>query len=236
MSRGDIVGLVLSYLYAFGLLLLIEAIGKRFKWHQEFTRKIIHIGAGLWIWGILYFFDHWYFGIIPFATFIVLNYVFYRQQSFKTMDTTESTPGTVYFAISITVLFVWLWRTGEEVDRVPIAAAAVMAMTLGDAFASIIGRRWGKHTYTFFGHTRSWEGTAAMAVTSLIGITLTLSLLPGSALSPNSVLLSGSEVVVLSLAGTVTAAVSEGLSPAGTDNLSVPLLSGLVMVLLMGLF
>jgi dolichol kinase len=235
MSRGDIVGLVLSYLYAFGLLLVVEAIGKLFKWHQAFTRKIIHIGAGLWIWGILYFFDHWYFGIIPFATFIVLNYVFYRLQSFKAMDTTESTPGTVYFAISITVLFAWLWRTGEGVDRVPIAAAAVMAMTLGDAFASIIGRRWGKHTYTFFGHTRSWEGTAAMAVTSLIGITLTLSLLQGSVLSPNSVLLSGSEVVMLSLAGTAAAAVSEALSPAGTDNLSVPLLSGLVMVLLMDL-
>jgi len=109
MSRGDIVGLVLSYLYAFGLLFVVEAVGKLFKWHQEFTHKIIHIGAGLWIWGILYFFDHWYFGIIPFATFIVLNYVFYRQQSFKAMDTTESTPGTVYFAISITVLFVWSW-------------------------------------------------------------------------------------------------------------------------------
>jgi len=235
MSRGDIVGLVLSYLYAFGLLFTVEAIGKHFKWHQEFTRKIIHIGAGLWIWGILYFFDHWYFGIIPFATFIVLNYVFYRQQSFKAMDTIESTPGTVYFALSITVLFVWLWRTGEEVDRVPIAAGAVMAMTLGDAFASIIGRRWGKHTYTFFGHTRSWEGTAAMAVTSLVGIAFTLFLLPGSALSPNSIVLSGSEVVVLSLAGAATAAISEALSPAGTDNLSVPLLTGLVMVLLSSL-
>jgi len=133
------------------------------------------------------------------------------------------------------VLFVWLWRTGEEVDRVPIAAAAVMAMTLGDAFASIIGRRWGKHTYTVFGHTRSWEGTAAMAVTSLVGIALTLSLLPGSVLSPNSVVMSGSEVIVLSLVGAAAAAVFEALSPAGIDNLSVPLLTGLVMVLLSSL-
>ena len=83
MSQGDIVGLILSYIYAFGLLFLVEAIGRQLKWPQHVTRKIVHIGAGMWIWGILYFFDHWYWGIIPFGTFILLNYVFYRQQAFK---------------------------------------------------------------------------------------------------------------------------------------------------------
>jgi phytol kinase len=166
----------------------------------------------------------------------VLNYIFYRQQTFKTMDTEESTPGTVYFAVSITVMFVWLWRTGGALDRVPYAAAAVMAMTLGDAFASIVGKRWGKHFYTVWGHTRSWEGTAALAVTGLAGIALTLALLPGSALSPNSVPLPGIGIVTVSLAGTAAAAISEALSPKGTDNLTVPLVSGSVMLLLSGLF
>jgi len=232
VSQGDVIGLVLSYLYAFGLLFSVEAIGKRFKWGQEFTRKIIHIGAGLWIWGILYFFDHWHCGIIPFGTFIVLNYLFYRQQAFGAMDSAESTPGTVYFAFSITLLFALLWRTEGQPDRVPIAAAAVMAMTLGDAFASIVGRRWGVHTYMAFGHTRSWEGTAAMAVVSLVSIFLTLRWLPGSALSPNSTPWSGVGTLLLSLIGTVVATVAEALSPAGTDNLGVPLLSGLALYLM----
>jgi phytol kinase len=229
MTRGDVIGLVASYVYAFGMLFGVEAIGKQLKWSQSFTRKLIHMGAGLWIWGILALFDHWYFGIIPFATFIVLNYLFYRQQTFKAMDTEESTPGTVYFAFSITVLFVLLWRTGGAPDRVPIAAAAVMAMTIGDALASIIGVRWGKHTYTSFGHTRSWEGSAAMAVASLLCILLTLLLVPGSALSPNSVPLSAPLLAASVVAGTLVATVAEGLSPAGTDNLSVPLLSALAM-------
>ena len=55
--------------------------------------KIIHIGAGLWAWGILALFDHWYWGIIPFASFILLNYLFYRRQTFKAMDTERSSPG-----------------------------------------------------------------------------------------------------------------------------------------------
>jgi phytol kinase len=232
VTRGDIIGLVLSYIYAFGMLFVVESIGKRLKWPQDFTRKIIHIGAGLWVWGILYFFDHWYFGIIPFATFILLNYIFYRQQTFKAMDTTASTPGTVYFAISITVLYGLLWRTGGPPDRAPIATAATMAMTLGDALASLVGRRWGSRPYTIFGHTRSLQGSAAMAVFSFLGIFLTLLWLPGSALSPNSAVLGAFPALWMALVGTVAATLAEALSPAGTDNLSVPLLSGLALYLL----
>ena len=233
MTRNDIIGLVLSYVYAFGLLFGVEAIGKGLRWRQEVTRKIVHIGAGMWIWGILYFFDQKIYGVIPFATFIVLNYVFYRMQSFKAMDTTESTLGTVYFAFSITVLFVWLWRTDGSLDQVPLAAAGVMAMTWGDAMASLVGLRWGTHVHTSFGHPRSWEGTAAMAVVSLIAIGLTLALLPNSALSPNSV--PPTPFWAVTLAGTLVATVAEAVSPAGTDNLSVPLLSTLAMWLVDGL-
>ncbi|HOU12888.1 MAG TPA: phosphatidate cytidylyltransferase [Anaerolineae bacterium] len=229
MTKNDIIGLIASYLYAFGLLFIVEAIGKRLKWPQAFTRKIIHISAGMWIWGILALFDTWYYGIIPFATFIVLNFVFYRFQIFKAMDAVDSSPGTVYFAISITLLFALLWRTGGALDRVPIAAAAVMAMTWGDGLASIVGLKYGKHPYTTFGHTRSWQGSIAMVIAAFVVILLTLAWLPGSALSPNSARLPLWSVLLSSVIGASVAAVAEGFSPAGTDNLSVPLLTGLVL-------
>jgi phytol kinase len=231
VSSRDIVGLVLSYVYAFGLLFAVEALGRRFRWQQAFTRKVIHIAAGMWVWGILALFEHWYAGIIPFATFVVLNYAFYRRQAFEAMDTAESTPGTVYFALSISLLFALLWRTGDVPDRVPVAAAAVMAMTLGDAAASLVGQRWGRHTYRSLGHTRSWEGTTAMGVVSLLAIGLTLLLLPGSALSPSSIPWTTWGAIVIAACGTVVATAAEALSPAGTDNLTVPLLSALAMYL-----
>jgi phytol kinase len=186
----------------------------------------------MWTWGILYFFDHWYFGIIPFATFIVMNYVFYRRQAFQQMDSEDSSPGTVYFAFSITVLFALLWRTGGALDRVPIAMAGVMAMTWGDALAHIVGRANGKHTYQMFGHTRSWEGTAAMVVFAFIAMFLTLWLLPGSALSPHSRVLGPGDAAIMAVFATTLAAILEGVTPAGLDNLSVPLVSALSLFLL----
>lgn len=229
MTQRDIIGLVLSYVYAFGLLFGVEAIGKRFKWPQYLTRKIVHIGAGMWIWGILGLFDNKIYGLIPFATFIVLNYIFYRYQIFKTMDTRDSSPGTVYFAISITLLFALLWRTDGSVDRAPVAAAAVMAMTWGDGMASIVGQRYGKRIYSFFGHQRSWEGSAAMAGVTFIAVLATLLLLPGSAWSANSITISAGKALVMTLVAALVGSVAEGVSPAGTDNLTVPLLTALVL-------
>jgi phytol kinase len=231
LTQRDLVGLLVSYGYAFGLLFIVESVGRRLKWPQYLTRKLVHIGAGMWIWGILFLFDTWTIGLIPFATFIVLNYLFYRFQLFKAMDAADSSPGTVYFAISITLLFALLWRKGGPVDRVPVAAAAVMAMTWGDGLASIVGQRYGRHGYTVFGHRRSWEGTATMAVASFVVITATLLSLSGSRLSPFSPVLSVPRALPMAAAGMLAGTAAEGLSPVGTDNLSVPILAGLVMVL-----
>ena len=229
MFRNDVIGLLLSYVYAFGLLFAVEGVGKKLQWSQDVTRKIIHIGAGMWVWGILYFFENWYYGIIPFATFILLNYAFYRQQTFKQMDNSQSTPGTVYFAFSIAVLMAWLWRTDNAHDHVPIAIAAIMAMTWGDAFASLVGIRWGRNFYQVFGHRRSWQGSAAMACVSFVAIVITLMALPGSCLSPSSQSFGTVDVLRLALIATVVATSAEALSPKGTDNLSVPLLTGLTL-------
>jgi len=199
------------------------------SWPQHFSRKIVHIGAGMWIWGNLYFFDNWYYGIIPFATFIILNYIFYRKETFKAMDKGESTPGTVYFAISITILLLIFWRTDQFADQVSFAVAAVMAMTWGDALASIFGRKYGKRKYTFFNHSRSYEGSAVMFVTSVLVIAISLYIVPGSVLSPSGMDFSINQILLWSFMASIFATIAEAVSPAGTDNLSVPLIAALFL-------
>ncbi len=229
MSTQDWIGLGLSYAYAFSLLGLAEVIRHMRHYPQDFTRKVVHVGAGMWVFGVLGLFEHWYIGIIPFASFILLNYITYRYRLIGAVDDEDSTPGTVYFALSITLLFVLFWRTDSPNDMGYIAAGAVMAMTWGDAMASLIGRRWGKHRYTVRNDTRSWEGSAAMVIASTIAIFLTLLLLPGSSLAPSVAPLGVGVCFIAALAAALAAAVAEGISPRGTDNISVPLVAALVL-------
>src|SRR5713226_343374 len=115
MTTGDVLGLILSYAYACSLLIIIEAIRRWRNYPTDFTRKLVHIGAGMWIWGMLLLFDHWYLAIIPTATFIFFNALFLRFHIFSAMDPKEgATYGTVYFAFSCTLLLAMFHEGWEQ--------------------------------------------------------------------------------------------------------------------------
>jgi len=227
----DWIGLLCSYLYAGGLLMTAEVLHRRFAVPTDITRKIVHVSAGMWIFGVLYFFHSWQMGVIPFATFIGLNYFFYRVRLFKGIDSEDASMGTVYFALSITALTLALWRPEGPIDHGPAVVAGVMAMTWGDALAALIGKRYGTHRYTINGSTRSYEGSAVMFVVTAMVVGLTLTLLPGSTLSPYAELNSPATIAVASLAGAAVGTLVEALSPHGTDNLSVPICVALVALI-----
>ena len=235
MTNNDFIGLAISYIYAIGLLVIGEGLRRLFGVKPDLTRKLIHIGAGMWVFGVLLLFNHWEIGIIPFASFIRLNYLFYRYRIIGAMDTQDSSPGTVYFAISVTLLFGLLWRPDGPVDSVAIAVAGIMAMTWGDALAALIGRRFGQHKYKVGNSVRSWEGSAAMFVASTVAIFLVLLLLPGSSLSPLAKPFSLAWALLTAVITATFATLAEAVSPHGTDNLSVPLVAaGVVWVLMQG--
>lgn len=235
MTNNDFIGLAISYVYAISLLVIGEGLRRLLAVKPDLTRKVIHIGAGMWVFGILLLFKHWEIGIIPFATFIGLNYLFYRYRIIGAMDTQDSSPGTVYFAISVTLLFGLLWRPDGPVDSAPIAVAGIMAMTWGDALAALIGKRFGQHKYQVGNSVRSWEGSAAMFVASTVVIFLVLLLLPGSLLSPLAKHFSLIWVLLTTVITATFATLAEAVSPHGTDNLSVPLVAaGVVWVVMQG--
>ncbi|MBE9199012.1 MULTISPECIES: phosphatidate cytidylyltransferase [unclassified Nodularia (in: cyanobacteria)] len=236
MNNSDLIGLAASYTYAIGLLVLGEALRRLFGVKPDITRKVIHIGAGMWVFGVMLLFQHWEIGILPFATFIGVNYLLYRYRVIGAMDTQDSSPGTIYFATSVTLLFGLLWRPNTPVDSSSIAVAGVMTMTWGDALAALIGRRFGQHKYQVGNSVRSWEGSAAMLVVSTTVIFFVLLLLPGSSLSPLAVTIGKEQAFLVALVSAVFATLAEAVSPHGTDNLSVPLVaSGTIWVLLQSL-
>ena len=227
MTRGDLLGLLFSYAYAFGLLLLVEAIRRWRNYPTDFTRKLVHIGAGMWIWGILLLFNSWPLALIPTGTFILFNALFLRFKIFSAMDPREgATPGTVYFAFSCTLLlFVFHqgWEQGFPRGYEHYAMSGIMAMTWGDAFSAIIGKRFGRHRFEILkGRRLSLEGSCAGFLFTLAAVALTLRIM--TSLSLGSVLLGG---LIAAIVGTLL----EMISPAGTDNLSVPIGVSLILFL-----
>ncbi|HHY36901.1 MAG TPA: phosphatidate cytidylyltransferase [Firmicutes bacterium] len=216
---SNVLGLLASYGFVFGILLLGEGIRKVWRLSPEFTRKFVHIGVGNWYILALLFFTNKVFALIPPLTFIVLNYASYRWKIFKAMELPErGNLGTVYFPISLSIL-VWLtWDTAPYLGGV-----GIMAMTWGDGFAAIVGQNWGRRVYSVFGNRKSIEGSLAMFFFSFLAIALFLnafSPLPFATAVLQAILLAG------------VAAGVEALSGAGLDNILVPLLtSGAAFIL-----
>lgn len=97
----------------------------------------------------------------------------------------------------------------------PIAIAALTFIIVGDSFAAVIGRRFGKHK---FGR-KSVEGSLAC----LFGTLLVAVLTPGLPWQ-------------VAVAGAFVATIVEALSTHIDDNISVPILSGLAMTLIQKAF
>ncbi len=93
----------------------------------------------------------------------------------------------------------------------PVAIAALAFIIIGDILAALIGRKFGRHR--FLGR-KSFEGSAAC----LVGCVLVALWSPGLPFS-------------VALLGAITATLTEALSTRIDDNVSVPIISGLVMTL-----
>lgn len=215
---SDWLALLLSYLYVFTVIGLGEALRRFGSYGTEFTRKFIHIGVGMWAVGTVLLFQRWWFAIVPPLSFIVINYISYRRETFKAMELGQKgNLGTVYFPISFAALIPLLW------DSPALLVAGLMPMTWGDAFAAIIGQPYGRHRYRILGRVRSWEGSLTMFAFSLLSVFLALLFLSG---------FGAAQSLALALIVALIATVVEALSPWGIDNLTVPLVSALVLALL----
>ena len=94
----------------------------------------------------------------------------------------------------------------------PVAIAALAFIIVGDTLAALIGRKFGRHKFG----TKSVEGSLGC----LLGTVLVALAAPDLALS-------------VGLLGAVTATVVEALSGSIDDNVTVPVISGLVMTIFM---
>jgi phytol kinase len=155
--------------------------------------------------------------VIPPLAFVLINWLDWRFGVLQAMTSnSKSNLGTVYFPIAFAAV-VWLfWK------QPALLVASLMPLTWGDALAAVVGERYGRHTFTIFGSTRSLEGSlTAFGFSALAtGIVLAGFGVPGAL---GAALVTG-----------LGAALVEAVSPWGLDNLAIPAISALLLTWLVG--
>lgn len=109
-----------------------------------------------------------------------------------------------------------------------LGIACMYAWGVGDAFAALVGKRFGKHKikWKYADHKKSVEGSAAMFVTSALAVACVL-------LAHNHLTLPA--YILIPIAGAGTATVVEMVSKEGYDTVLCPAAAMAVMIPLMAL-
>ncbi len=204
----DPLAILISFVYVFVTLGLAEALRRALRLGVEFTRKVVHIGVGMWAFGTAALFSSAWAAIVPPAAFVVINYVSYRRNLFQAMESADkSNLGTIVFPLAFIAMTLIFFDRSKA-----LFVASLMPLTWGDSFAAIVGQRWGRHRFTIAGAARSWEGTLAMLALSFVSVALTLLVFGWPA-----------DVALLyAMLMAFVSALAEAISPAGLDNLTIP--------------
>lgn len=219
MTGADLRALLISFAYVLTVLLVFDFLRRRGV-SVTLTRKAVHIAVGMWVFPTLWLFDSWMWALLPPIVFAILNALSLRFRFFGAIEVAERSLGTVLFPLSFAGLLALFWPMGRE----EIAVAGVMAMTWGDAMASLIGKAYGQRSYTLWGQRKTWLGSVACFSWTMLAITLTLR--SSGKLEPLTALL-------YAAAAGLVAAFIEALSPKGTDNLFVPFATAGTLYLLL---
>ena len=133
-------GYLLGFGWVFLVLLLVKVLKDRQNLSDEASRKLVHIlVAFAWVPITIFLGTTWH-SVVPPAVFIVLNAVSYQQGLFSAMERSgganQKSLGTVYYAISMTVMAVWTHLMPECLGPY---GAGLFCMALGDGLAPLAG-------------------------------------------------------------------------------------------------
>jgi dolichol kinase len=188
-------GLVCAAGAGISLLVLSEVATRKWLLRPETGRKIAHMSSGVLAASFPLF--------LPFPAIVGL------QRAERT------TLGEVYFPIGVVLVALLVPHKAEY-------AFGVLVMGIGDAFASLIGERFGRLTYHVTSK-KTYVGSVALFVTTVVLGLSTLAILRR--------LSGGSALAVSAIGGVVTA--EEGIVGGGADNVVLPITAAALFRLLL---
>lgn len=206
--QSDLAGVLLVYIYVVILLLISEKLLSKYP---EGGRKFLHIMTGNIAFLLPIFVTREAMAFAAAAPFIFLTFLMSPYSPLKKIRGKTSAAGhgmgLVYYSITWTILAYLFF------DNMVVIAIAILAMSYGDGLASIIGMKFGVRKYNVYGDQKSYIGSMSMFIFTFITIIIALIYYDISITK---------YIVVVMVFISVVAALVEGLTPKGLDNLTVP--------------
>jgi phytol kinase len=202
----------------FALLLGAERWHRRSHPPVEWTRKLVHLGAGLIATSFPWLFaSPWTLAIVALAGGVPV--VAARRALGSLFAVDRESLGEVYFPLAVFILF----AIGRE--RPIFYLVALLTMVVADTLAAVLGQAYGKHQYLVTTQRRSLEGSAVFLLTAFLVVEIPLLL--GSSIERAACVLMAAQIALL-----VTS--FEAIGTGGSDNLLVPLATYYLLVKISG--
>lgn len=215
---NNLFGIIVSVIFI-GMIIVSAKVFE--KAGKEASRKYIHIMLSNWWIIAMIFFDNMIWAAFVPALFVVINYVSYKKGIIKVMerednDENKESLGTVYYALS---LFILALITFGPLDNPAIGLCGIFVMGYGDGLAAVIGQAIKSKEFIIKGNKKSLAGSAAMLIVTIIII--------GSFLTYSN----ADYVAIKTILVAALMTIIEAVSIKGTDNLTVPLITSLLVLL-----
>ena len=215
----DLIGLVASYAYFFGLLFCARFI----RSSVEAFRKFVHIMLGNWWFIVIVFFSSvWTAIIVPFSFIFINLFSLKRNKDGGLLSELERKTGQKSFGIvAYPIAMCMLVFLSFYVFKQPyIGGIGLLSLSYGDGFAALIGTRFPIYKYHIWGNVKSIGGSAGMFVCTFLVTLLYLIIIHINI--PYAV------TVPILLISAFSATFVEAFTPFGLDNITVPIVSTIV--------
>jgi len=242
---NDIIVILIAYAYVLATILIPVTLKKKDKISKFTARKMVHLFAGLVVFVVPFFIFKWFAVFIAGSLTLV---VFFSEKGSKVKlldDLYEAISeeqeeklkrqflqGPFNYCVSITVLVLIFVIIAPNQMYLPIAGITIMI--IADTLASILGKKYGKHdiNLSWTGTTRTLEGSLVFFICSLVICLITYSLYGMIIQIPGQIALNFVQVIVYSLITAAIAMIVELLSPSTYDDLTIPIITTLLIYLL----
>ena len=216
----DWIAIVALFAGIFLLVGIAEAIRRGLKWPAEFTRKLIHILVGLMTALATLLLSTSLPLALMGAFFSLANALALKKGLFKSMHGARESYGTALYPFSFLILVLFAWP-----DHKPILVASMLVLALGDAGAAIVGESLrSPRNYTLIADPKSIAGSLAMFLITGLVLFLTFHLYPPHP-SPSS----PATLLWIAILTALYATAAEALGHRGSDNLSIPLSTAVLL-------